>query len=32
MPMESKEIKELIDRYLAAETTLSEEQRAQSLL
>jgi hypothetical protein len=27
MPMESKEIKELIDRYLAAETTLSEEQR-----
>ena len=27
MPMESKEIKELIDRYLAAETSLSEEQR-----
>ena len=27
MPMESKEIKELIDRYLAAETNLSEEER-----
>jgi uncharacterized membrane-anchored protein YitT (DUF2179 family) len=27
MPMESKEIKELIGRYLAAETTLSEEQQ-----
>ena len=27
MPMESKEIKELIDRYLAAETTLSEEEQ-----
>jgi uncharacterized membrane-anchored protein YitT (DUF2179 family) len=27
MPMESKKIKELIDRYLAAETTLSEEQQ-----
>jgi len=27
MPMESKEIKELIDRYLAAETNLSEEEQ-----
>lgn len=27
MPMESKELKELIDRYLTAETTLSEEER-----
>ena len=27
MPMESKEIKKLIDRYLAAETTLSEEEQ-----
>jgi len=27
MPMESKEIKELIDRYLTAETNLSEEER-----